>query len=429
MKRSVAFRTLGCRLNQYETDALASAFDKAGYDIVDFEGKADVYIINTCTVTGQSDRKSRQMMNQAIRRREDGSLVIVTGCSVNNHKEAFEATAGVTYFVENEQKSHILSIVEAHERGEVVNPAALPESLFGYAPAERTFHTRSIIKVQDGCDNFCTFCIIPSVRGRAVSRPPAEILENIREVTEFGFKEVVLTGVNIGRYDHDGLNFDDLVERILDLPGDFRVRISSIEPDGFGDKLFKLFNHPKLTPHMHLCLQSGSERILLQMRRMYTARRFREIADKIRREVPDFNFTTDIIVGFPGETEAEFMETADFARDIGFSHIHTFKYSVRQGTRAARMSNKVPEAEKTRRSEVIRGISDDNKRKYRQSMLGKTQRVIIEKIEDGMAMGYGQHYIPVAFPAEGMSWNQWASVELLNLGEGEDPVTRCRVRE
>ncbi|MBE0640395.1 MAG: radical SAM protein, partial [Bacteroidales bacterium] len=239
MHRTVAFRTLGCRLNQYETDALASAFDKDGYRIVEFEDEADVVIINTCTVTNQSDRKSRQVMNQAIRRDTDHSkLIIMTGCSVNNHKEALGAISGVSYLIENGQKSQILNIVNSHFRGEMVDPSQLPEDLFGFAAAERTFHTRSIIKIQDGCDNFCTFCIIPEVRGRAVSRPLPDILDNIRQVLDFGYKEVVLTGVNIGRYDFDGYNFDDLVEKVLELPGDFRVRISSIEPDGFGDKLY-----------------------------------------------------------------------------------------------------------------------------------------------------------------------------------------------
>jgi threonylcarbamoyladenosine tRNA methylthiotransferase MtaB len=420
-KKKVAFRTLGCRLNQYETDALASAFDKAGYAIVEMEEQADVTIINTCTVTNQSDRKSRQAMNQALRVNQEGQgLVIMTGCSVNNHKEALSMTSGVQYFVENEQKSHILSIVDAHFRGEILDPSTLPEDLFGYAPAQRTFHTRSIIKIQDGCDNFCTFCIIPMVRGRAASRPVKEILENIRQVVEFGYKEVVLTGVNIGRYDFEGKNFDDLIEQILALPGDFRVRISSIEPDGFGDKLFHLFEHPKLCTHMHLCLQSGSERILLAMRRMYTARRFREIAEKIRKITPDFNFTTDIIVGFPGETEADFRETLELSREMQFSHIHTFKYSRRKGTRADRLGEQVPEAVKNERSERIRLLSEENKRAYRSAMIGKEQRVIIEKVEQGMASGYGEHYIPILFPAGALQWNDWARVKLNSLQEGED---------
>lgn len=422
MMKSIAFRTLGCRLNQYETDALASSFDKAGYVITEDEDNADIVIINSCTVTNQSDKKSRQAMQHALKQERSDRLILMTGCSVNNHKEALSQTAGVKYFVENEQKSHILSIVDAHFRGEILDPDTLPEDLFGYAPADRTFHTRSTIKIQDGCDNFCTFCIIPQVRGRAVSRPIQEILENIKQVIEFGYKEIILTGVNIGRYENEGKNFDDLIEEILELPGDFRVRISSIEPDGFGDKLFRLFEHPKLTPHMHICLQSGSERILLQMRRMYTARRFREITEKIRTIIPDFNFTTDIIVGFPGETENDFIETANLAREIGFSHIHTFKYSRRKGTRADRMTDQIKGNEMTRRSEIIRQISESNKRKYRSLMIGKEQKVLIEKIEKGLAIGYGQHYVPIAFPAGENKWNEWAGLRIESIGDEDDPL-------
>ncbi|HOI00120.1 MAG TPA: tRNA (N(6)-L-threonylcarbamoyladenosine(37)-C(2))-methylthiotransferase MtaB [Bacteroidales bacterium] len=423
MSKRVAFRTLGCRLNLYETDALADTFHKAGYEIADFNEVADIYIINTCTVTNQSDRKSRQVINQALKRTE-GGFVVVTGCMVNNHKESLLKAGKAHLFIDNEHKSALFSIVDAHTRGEVINPDSLPEDLFGYGAARHTFHTRSIIKVQDGCDNFCTFCIIPSVRGRAISRPFQDILDNVRQVVDYGFKEVVLTGVNIGRYQDAGHGFDDLVEKILALPGDFRVRISSIEPDGFGDKLISLFAHPKLAPHMHLCLQSGSDRILLQMRRMYTIQRFREIVSKVKAVVPDFNFTTDIITGFPGESPADFQETCTMARDIGFSHIHTFKYSIRDGTRAARMTDQVSEETKSARSAVIREISHKNKLRYYGDMLGKTQHVIIETIENGMAHGFGEHYIPVVFPVLDKQHNDWAQVILEDV---EDLTSEVRV--
>lgn len=421
MPKRIAFRTLGCRLNLYETDALADTFHKAGYEIARFNEAADIYIINTCTVTNQSDRKSRQVINQALKRTE-GGFVVVTGCMVNNHKESLIKSGKAHLFIDNEHKSALFSIVDAHTRGEIIDPDSLPVDLFKYDAARHTFHTRSIIKVQDGCDNFCTFCIIPSVRGRAISRPMPEVLENIRQVTSFGFKEIVLTGVNIGRYDYNGHSFDDLVEKILELPGDFRVRISSIEPDGFGDKLLNLFAHPRLAPHMHLCLQSGSERILLQMKRMYTVKHFMEIVDKVRTVVPDFNFTTDIITGFPGETAEDFEQTCRVAKEIGFSHIHTFKYSVRNGTRAARMTNQVSEDIKIARSAIIRDISRQNKILYYQSMAGKEQDVIIEQLTKGMAQGFGQHYIPVVFPAAGKQNNDWAKVILEDLQEGKDEI-------
>jgi threonylcarbamoyladenosine tRNA methylthiotransferase MtaB len=400
MNKKIAFKTLGCRLNQYETDSVASDFINSGYDIVDFSEDADAYIVNTCTVTNMSDHKSRQTYNQAYRRNPD-SVLVVTGCMVNNHKEYLESNDRITYTIENDRKGSIFNLLDSHFKGEIISPDQLKQDRFGFGAAEKSIRTRSMIKIQDGCNNFCTFCIVPHVRGRAESRSYKDIENNIRQVLDFGYREIVLTGVNIGRYERDGLNFENLVEKVLDIPGDFRIRISSIEPEGFGEKLFNLFLHPKLTPHLHMCLQSGSDKILLAMRRQYTVDDFRKMTENIRRLVPDFNFTTDIMVGFPGETETEFLETCKVVEEIGFSHVHTFKYSVRKGTRAERMSDQVPEKIKTERSLIVRDIAENNKKNYRNSFIGKTQNVLVEKIDNrGIASGYGEHYIPVKFKAD-----------------------------
>ena len=423
MNRKIAFKTLGCRLNQYETDALASRFTNNDYNIVDYSDPADVYVVNTCTVTKQSDTKSRNIIRQATKTNDD-ALVVVTGCMVNNHREKLEESLdNVTYFVENEEKSQIYNLIDAHYKGEVYHPKRDTAQLFNYEAAEHTFHTRSMIKIQDGCDNFCTFCIIPSVRGRAKSRPYEDIEQNIRQVVDYGYKEIVLTGVNIGRYNYNGMKFEDLVERVLEIPGDFRVRISSIEPDGFGKKLYELFKHPKLAPHLHLCIQSGSEKTLLKMRRMYTVEEFRQIVKDIRAVRPDFNFTTDVIVGFPGETEDDFNETVNVVKELGFSHIHTFKYSMREGTRAARMKEHLPDKLKSQRSEIIRNLTTNNKRNYRKSFIGKQQRVLVEKIDaEGYAHGYGEHYIPVKFSGENLKKNEFYEVDLKDIEEGDEPV-------
>jgi len=419
--KKIAFKTLGCRLNQFETDSLASQFQKYGYQVVGFGQDADVMVVNTCTVTNQSDHKSGQSIKQASRTGQN-TLLIVTGCMVNNHREKLESNPDqVTYFVDNAHKSSIFSLVDGHFKGEIIHPENFNSNLFDYEPADKTFHTRSWIKIHDGCDNYCTFCIIPKVRGRATSRPINEILENIRRVLEFGYKEIVLTGVNIGRYTFEGINFEQLVERILEVPGDFRLRIGSIEPEGFGDRLFDLFSHPKLTPHLHLCLQSGSDNILLKMRRMYSVAGFTGIVEKVRSRYPGFNFTTDIIVGFPGETDGDFRQTVDLSRRIGFGHIHTFKYSVRNGTRAEHLPEQITEKIKTRRSELIRSLAEEEKRKYRTAMLGKQQTVLIEKIVGKTAQGYGENYIPVKFPGTGLSTNQFAKVTLNALENGDDP--------
>jgi threonylcarbamoyladenosine tRNA methylthiotransferase MtaB len=420
--KKIAFKTLGCRLNQYETDALASRFHSGSYEIVDYSEQADIYVINTCTVTNQSDQKSRQTINQPAKINKD-AIVVVTGCMANNYKDSLLETNNISYVVDNERKSSIYSIIESHFRGEAADPEGFDKDLFNYDAAYKTFHTRSMIKIQDGCDNFCTFCIIPKVRGRATSRSAEDIYNNIREVLNYGFKEIVLTGVNIGRYKDQTTDFEQLVENILNLPGDFRLRISSIEPDGFTNRFFELFKHPKLTPHLHLCLQSGSESILLKMRRMYTAKQFSSMASRLKTLYPDFNLTTDIIVGFPGETEDEFEKTVSLAKSLSFSHIHTFKYSVRSGTRAERMPEHIPEKVKNHRSEIIRTISEENKRNYILQMIGKKQRLLVERIgSDGFARGYGENYIPVKVKSKHLEKNQFVDVIITGHDKNFDGI-------
>ena len=417
-KKTVAFKTLGCRLNQYETDALVTDFSQAGYELVDYNASPDVVIVNTCTVTNQSDQKSRSVISQTARKAKN-AVVVVTGCMANNFKEKLESQENITFVVENSRKSSILTLVDAHFSGEIVHPDQLPQDVFRYEPVRKSLHTRSAVKIQDGCDNFCTFCIIPMVRGMAVSRPVADVLESVRKTVENGFKELVITGVNIGRYEDGTVRFEELLAKILEVPGDFRVRISSLEPDGFGDDFVKLFAHPKLMPHLHLCLQSGSEKTLLRMRRMYDVEQFRKTIAKFRLVYPDFNFTTDIIVGFPGETEDEFQQTLDAVKEFNFSHVHTFKYSVRKGTRAERLENHLPEKIKNQRSLQVRDLSVENKMSYYKSFIGLTQDVLIEKITQGIANGYGQHYLPVHFKASGAQKNTVHKVRLTEL-HGED---------
>lgn len=420
--KKVAFKTLGCRLNLYETDAIASEFSKSDYQVVDFNEDADIYVINTCTVTNQSDQKSRQVINQTSKLNKD-ALTVVTGCMATNYKETLQENDKIDYVVDNEHKTSVLSVVESHYQGEVVDPDQFDKDVFDFAPAEETFHTRSFIKIQDGCDNFCTFCIVPKVRGRAISRPPKEIFNNIKQVISFGYKEIVLTGVNLGRYRYEDYNFEKLVEEILQLEGDFRVRISSIEPDGYSESFFRLFKNPKLTPHLHICLQSGSEDILLKMRRMYMAKEFEEIALQLKTDYPNFNLTTDIIVGFPGETENDFSQTLDLTKKIGFGHVHTFKYSVRKGTRAERMPDHISEKEKSRRSEILRNIVDETKLKYRKSFIGQNQRVLVETCnKEGFAKGYGEHYIPILIKSPDLKKNNFYNVIITDIEIEDEPV-------
>lgn len=427
MKRKVAFKTLGCRLNQFETDAVVTDFFRSGYEIVRFTEKADVYVINTCTVTNQGDHKSKTAINQAIRN-AGGGLVLVTGCMAESQESYLKERGDITYVIDNRHKSRILPVVEAHFNGEILTPEQLESDVFSFSVTEKSLHTRSMIKIQDGCDNFCTFCIVPMVRGSAVSRPVSKIIGNIHEVIRLGYKEIVLTGVNISRYDDAGVDFTRLLEKILDIHGDFRVRISSIEPEGYGEAFFELFNNPKLCPNLHLCLQSGSDRILAEMHRTYKLASYMKIVEELRKRIPLFNFTTDIMVGFPGETEADFRETCHVIKQAGFSHVHTFKYSVRKGTRAELMPNHIPESVKQERSLIVRQLADENKQVYRKSFIGKQQTVLVEKLnKNGMAHGYGQHYVPVEFKAAQPGTNYFNTVTINSVApESHDFVLRGR---
>ena len=272
----IAFKTLGCRVNLYETDALASRFKAAGYEIVETDENADIFVVNTCTVTNQSDQKCRQALHQ-IRRQHPNSLIVATGCMVNHRKNELLEKKTVDYAIDNERKYALFNIIDKHFKGEDVDPEGLDIDLFGYQPAFDTFHTRSLIKIHDGCNNFCSYCLIPMVRGRATSRNDKDIYDNIRQVVDHGFKEIVLTGVNMGRYQYQDVNFENLIENILKIDGDFRLRISSIEPDNFSYKFLSLFENEKLAPHMHICLQSGAENTLKAMRRHYTASEFKKM--------------------------------------------------------------------------------------------------------------------------------------------------------
>jgi threonylcarbamoyladenosine tRNA methylthiotransferase MtaB len=417
MKRKVAFKTLGCRLNQFETDALLTDFYNAGYEIVDFKEDADVYIVNTCTVTNQGDHKSNTYINQAARK-GFRSLVVVTGCMAVSRKEYLENRNDITYVVGNSNKSQLLSLVEAHFNGEMPHPGELKSDLFAYTVAEKSFHTRSMIKIQDGCDNFCSYCIVPLVRGRAVSRPAKDILFHVEQVVALGFKEVVLTGVNISRYAYEGIGFAALIEKILEIRGDFRVRISSIEPERLGEGFTDLFRHDKLCPHLHLCLQSGSDLILQRMKRKHTVTEFYALVERLRTKHPLFNLTTDIIVGFPGETDHDFEETCRVVRDIGFSHVHTFKYSMRKGTKAEKMPDQIDEKDKKLRSEIIRKLAEENRLRYYSHFVGKKQNVLVEKItRQGYAKGFGEHYLPVEFKSDTTAKNYFVNVHIEEVNE------------
>ncbi len=407
----VAFKTLGCRLNQYEADALAAQFQEHGYEVSEQEEGADVVVVNTCTVTNQSNQKSRNAISHA-EKVSPQSRVIITGCMTESHQDQLEKRFPNATVINNKQKSAIFYSVDSLLKTGSANLEATDYDLFSYQSFTEMFRTRSLVKIQDGCDNFCTFCIIPFVRGRATSRSVESVLNNVRDVVSKGAKEIVLTGVNISRYDSEGVKFSALLEQILNIEGDFRVRISSIEPDRFDDHFFTLIGHPKLAPHLHLCLQSGSDRILLQMRRMYTVADFMDIVKRVRAVDPRFNFTTDVIVGFPGETDEDFEASMNVARQVGFGHMHIFKYSVRQGTRAQRMPDHVPDKIKTERSRQMHILAEELAQAYRDQFNGTEQRVLVERWNEGQAQGYTDYYVDIKFETENQKKNRFEMVRV-----------------
>lgn len=394
----VAVESLGCRLNAYESDALAADFAARGYRVVPPGEPAEVVVVNSCTVTDQADRKSRNALYRAGRSGGPRPLVVATGCMATGQREAVAAVAGVDYVVDNRQKAGIAALVDAHRAGELAAADGRPAGPFAYGGGEHSARARRFLKVQDGCDNRCSFCIIPFVRGRAVSRPLAAILDEARAIIDGGFHEIVITGVNLGRYRHGGADFAAMLEALLSLPGDFRVRLSSLEPDRQVAPALELLADDRLCPHLHLCLQSGSDRVLLAMRRLYDLRTFERLLERARSIRPGLNATTDILVGFPGEDDHDFAETCRAVQRLGFTHCHTFRYAKRAGTRAARMAGQVEEDVKQRRSAVVRRLAARNRAAYVRGLTGARQRLLVESVRDGVARGYGECYVPIEAP-------------------------------
>jgi len=440
MKR-VAFRTLGCKLNQFESDSLATQFSAAGYRLVSMREAADAYIINTCTVTGKADRKSRNLIYQARRQRQRylsqygrDALVIVTGCLAEQHKDDIGAYDN-TYVIGNKKKHAIFHIVDAHLRGEILDQETIPDDVFAFQPSKPHYHIRGTLKIQDGCDNYCTFCIIPLVRGRAVSRPYDDIVRDMCAYVAMGYKEVVLTGVNISRYNYEGQRFSTLLEALLEVEGDFRLRISSLEPDQLDARFFALLEHPKMTPHLHLCLQSGSERVLLQMRRQYTAAHYQHIVDTIRMQNPYFNITTDIIVGFPSESASDFAHSCRMVERNTFGHVHIFPYAIRRGTRAARMDGQHTPHTLALRAKKLAMVAHTSKLRYRRTLRALPHLMLTEKevVRGGVRylQGYSQYYVPMQIRAyqqqKELARNALYPVSVWRISSAEEPMLYARL--
>lgn len=423
-KIKVAFCSLGCKVNQYESNAMAQKFIEAGYLVVDFEEPADIYIVNTCTVTSIADKKSRQMLRRAKDNNPD-SIVVACGCYAQVAAKEIEKIEEVDLVIGNNEKKDIIKIIEDYRADksvkEMVSDVMYKEEYVEFGPTTYTEKTRAVIKVQDGCDRFCSYCLIPFARGHIRSRSIDNVIEEVKKIVEDGFKEVVITGIHVASYGRDfkdGTTLIDLLEKINAVEGLQRIRLSSIEPiimtDEFIDRLAKL---DKVCDHFHLSLQSGCTETLKRMNRRYTAEEFMEATKRLRARFPNAALTTDVIVGFPGETDEEFEKTYKFLDEIKFYHMHVFKYSPRKGTKAAVMPNQVDAAIKEVRSKKLIELSDKNELEYNKSYIGKDVEVLFEEKDGDFYKGHTKNYMVVKYKTCEMLENTIKVVHIIDANE------------
>lgn len=405
MSKRVAFHTLGCKVNQYDTDAVWAMFKKHGYQVVDFADEADVYIINTCTVTNIGDRKSRQMIRRAHRRNQDAKIVVM-GCFAQTSPEKAADIEGVNLVVGTDDRKNIVELVEGLDhRGQ----KSLVRQIFEVREFEELpvlefqGKARATLKIQDGCNEFCSYCKVPFARGKSRSRRPENILAQVKGIVEQGYQEIVLTGVHLGAYGKDlkpTLELIDIVQAITEISGVSRVRISSIDPHEIDERFLKtVAENPKICRHLHIPLQSGCDQILKSMRRKYTTDEYQAIVDKARQIIPGVAITCDVIVGFPGESQEAFSDTCRFIERIGFSRLHVFPYSPRDNTPAAKMPRQVRKREKDSRSHALTEVSKKLAKRFHQQFVDSRVVVLVEQVANGMGEGFTDNYIRARFDA------------------------------
>ncbi len=404
----VALDTLGCKLNQAETGLLARELVEAGYELVTHVSQADIYILNTCTVTHTADRKSRQRLRQA-HRRNPGALVVATGCYARRACQELTHIDGVDLVAGNTEKGHLLRLItEARHQ----DHPALSEKRTG-TPQPSAHRTRTFVKVQDGCNTPCSYCIVPLVRGRETSLPTSEVIAEVGRRVADGYQEVVLTGTKIGQYHHGGADLKGLLERILAETDVSRLRLSSLQPQEISPGLLGLWSDDRLCPHFHLSLQSGSDPVLARMKRHYGTTEYEQAISLIRQNIPDAAITTDIIVGFPGETDEEFEESYRFCQRMEFARIHVFPFSPRSGTKAAQMPGQTGSRTKKQRSDTMLTLAEESTRNFRQRFSGRTMTVLWEqRTGDYIWSGVTGNYLRVFTESEDDLSNRLTPVTL-----------------
>jgi MiaB-like protein len=395
----VGLCNLGCKVNTYEMEYIASLFKERGYEICDFNDFCDVYVVNTCTVTNNSDVKSRKMINHPKRINKNCCLV-VCGCFIESAKDY--KNDDIDIILGNYNKSKVVDLVEDFFRNkEKINQRFnLNEVEFEDMNIKHFENrTRAFVKIQDGCENFCTYCIIPYVRGKCRSKKEDNVLSEITTLVNNGYNEIVLTGIHTGNYGVDiNTNFSSILEKILNIKGLKRLRISSIEITELDDKFLELLKNPILCNHLHIPLQSGGEKTLKRMNRKYDKKYFKEEIEKIRKVRPDISITTDVIVGFPGETEDDFNECVDFIKEINFSKLHVFPYSKRDGTVAAKMKDQIDGKVKKERVKTLLDLSKTLEENYNNSFIGKKESCLIEKVDCKYSYGHCSNYVYLKIP-------------------------------
>jgi threonylcarbamoyladenosine tRNA methylthiotransferase MtaB len=412
----------GCKVNQYETNAIAQKFIEKGYKKVEFDTKADIYIINTCTVTSMADKKSRQIIRQAKTRNENATIV-ATGCYAQISKAELEKMDELDIIVGNSEKNKIVDIVEnySNEKKQEVGKIEEEKEFQDFGTVTYTEKTRAVIKVQDGCNNFCSYCIIPYAKGRVRSRKPESVINEIKNIVKKGTKEVVITGIHVASYGkdfEDGTKLIDLLEQINKIDGLKRIRLGSLEPNLITEEFVeRLGNVEKICDHFHLSLQSGCDETLKRMNRKYTIEEFEKGVKLLRNKFPNVALTTDIIVGFPGETEEEFEKTYKFLKNIKFSKMHIFKYSQRKGTVAAKMKEQISPEIKEKRSNKLIELSNKNEIEFLNQYINQNLEVLFEtKTEGDYTEGHTTNYITVKVKAENIE----NSIENVKIIKRED---------
>ena len=419
--KKVAFYTLGCKVNQYETESIKNQLIKKGYEEVSFEDKADIYIVNSCTVTSVADRKTRNMLRRAKKINPNGA-VIVTGCYAQTNSKELLEMEDIDYVVGNTDKSGIVNFIEDIENRTMEklknHNIFLDSEYTEYEFATLREMSRAYVKIQDGCNNFCSYCKIPFARGKSRSRQKDNILKEITKLSQEGFKEIILIGINLGAYGEDlenGGNFEDLLKDILKIEGIERVRIGSVYPDKISDEFIEMFSNPKLMPHLHISLQSCDDTVLKRMRRKYGSSLIEERLTKLRRAVPNMEYTADVIVGFPGESQEMFQNSYNLIDKIGFSGLHIFQYSDRENTLASTFEDKIDPKVKKERADELEKLKEIMAERERKKYLDRELKVLVEEEKDGYLYGYSENYLRVKFKGKATSLNHIVSVKIDSL--------------